>query len=126
MLLMLGSNFEAERQLEAALLLLRQRFELIQASGRHWTEAAGEAQAPAYLNQAVVIRSELDRHSLRQILRAIETQLGRQRPSPQPGLCAIDIDAVGRWNPAFEVWDSKSYTAQYAALPLQDLALDGL
>jgi 2-amino-4-hydroxy-6-hydroxymethyldihydropteridine diphosphokinase len=125
-LLMLGSNVNAEQQLDAALRLLAGQFDLIQRSARHWTAAAGNAEAPAYLNQAVVIRSELGRERLREALRALESGLGRQRPSPQPGLCAIDIDAVGRWSPEFEVWDTKSYTAQYAQRPLRDIASEGI
>ena len=125
-LLMLGSNVDAEQQLDAAMRLLDGQFGVIQRSGRHWTPAAGSTDAPAYLNQAVVIRSKLDRVRLRERLRAVESQLGRRRPSPEPGLCPIDIDAVGRWLPEFEVWDTKSYTAQYAQLPLRDIAPVGI
>lgn len=123
---MLGSNVDAEQQLDAATRLLDQQFGVIARSGRHWTAAAGSAEAPAYLNQALVIRTELDRDPLRELLRSVESQLGRRRPSPQPGLCPIDIDAVGRWLPTFEVWDTKSYTAQYAQRPLRDIAPEGI
>ncbi len=125
-LLMLGSNVNAERQLDAALRLLDDEFGVIARSGRHCTPAAGSAEAPAYLNQAAVIHSELDRERLRELLRAIESRLGRRRPNPEPGLCPIDIDAVGRWLPEFEVWDTKSFTAQYAQRPLRDIATEGI
>ena len=122
-LLMLGSNVDARPQLEAACAQLRLRFELIAASELHPSPAAGHAGAPAYLNQAVVIATDLGPDALKLALRAIETQLGRQRPNPEPQLCPIDIDALGRWEPDFVVWDARDYGAAYARGPLRDLGL---
>ena len=122
-LLMLGSNVDAARLREAACARLRLRFEVIAESGRHPSPAAGHAGAPAYLNQAVVIATDLGPDALKLALRAIETQLGRQRPNPEPQLCPIDIDALGRWEPDFVVWDARDYGAAYARGPLRDLGL---
>lgn len=122
-LLMLGSNVEAERQLAAACVLLGERFEVLAISGRHPSPAAGQAGAPAYLNQAAVIATDLDRDSLKTALRAIEAHLGRQRPNPEPWLCPIDIDALGRWEPQFVVWDARDYGAAHARAPLRDLGV---
>jgi 2-amino-4-hydroxy-6-hydroxymethyldihydropteridine diphosphokinase len=122
-LLMLGSNVEADRQLAAACALLGERFELIAVSSRHPSPAVGQTGAPAYLNQAAVIATELDRDALKTALRAIEAQLGRQRPNPEPQLCPIDIDALGRWEPEFVVWDARDYGAAHARAPLRDLGL---
>ena len=102
------------------------QFGVIQRSGRHWTPAAGSTDAPAYLNQAVVIRSKLDRVPARTAAGGRIPAGTPPRPSPEPGLSPIDIDAVGRWLPEFEVWDTKSYTAQYAQLPLRDIAPEGI
>ena len=122
-LLMLGSNVDARLQLEAACARLRLQFEVIAESERHPSPAAGHAGAPAYLNQAVVIATDLDQDALKLALRAIETQLGRQRPNPEPQLCPIDIDALGRWEPDFVVWDARDYGAAYARGPLRDLGI---
>lgn len=122
-LLMLGSNVDAQRQLEAARALLRQRFELIAVSDAHPSPALGHPQAPGYLNQAALIATNLGQDALKKALRAIEAQLGRQRPNPQPRLCPIDIDALGRWEPDFVVWDARDYGAAYARGPLRDLGL---
>ncbi len=122
-LLMLGSNVDAQRQLQAACARLRERFAVLAVSGCHPSPAAGHAGAPAYINQAVVIASELDRDALKSALRAIEAALGRQRPNPEPGLCPIDIDALGRWEPEFVVWDARDYGAAYARGPLRDLGI---
>lgn len=122
-LLLLGSNVDAEAQLQAAVLALRQQFSVEAVSDRHWSVAIGRHEAPAYLNQAVLIRTDLDRDQLKHDLRRIEADLGRQRPSPNPGLCPVDIDAVGRWEPGFQLWDAKSYEAEYAQAPLQNLGI---
>ncbi|HWS28276.1 MAG TPA: 2-amino-4-hydroxy-6-hydroxymethyldihydropteridine diphosphokinase [Xanthomonadales bacterium] len=122
-LLMLGSNVDAARQLQAACGRLRERFELLAMSGPHPSPAAGHAGAPAYLNQAVVIATDLGPDALKLALRAIETQLGRRRPNPEPHLCPIDIDALGRWEPDFVVWDARDYGAAHARGPLRDLGL---
>lgn len=120
---MLGSNVDAQRHLDAAIALLRTRFDVLAVSGRHQSPALGQANAPAYLNQAAVISSELDRDQLKAALREIEAGLGRQRPNPEPRLCPIDIDAIGRWEPAFVVWDARDFAAAYARGPLRDLGL---
>jgi 2-amino-4-hydroxy-6-hydroxymethyldihydropteridine diphosphokinase len=124
-LLMLGSNEAAEQRLDAALACLQRQFPVLARSQRHRSAAVDSADAPAYLNQALIIGTALDRDDLRVVLRAIEAQLGRRRPATDSRLCPIDIDALGRWFPAFEVWDTKSYLAEYARAPLQDLAFSG-
>jgi 2-amino-4-hydroxy-6-hydroxymethyldihydropteridine diphosphokinase len=122
-LLMLGSNVDAERQLAAACAQLGERFEVVAVSGHHPSPAVGQAGAPGYLNQAAVIAADLDRDALKAELRAIETALGRQRPNPEPRLCPIDIDALGCWEPDFVVWDARDYGAAYARGPLRDLGI---
>ena len=89
-------------------------------------ERAGEEHlgidgAPPYLNQAVLIEFDGSRDRLKPRLRAIEARLGRVRPSPDPRLCPIDIDAIGRCDAEAEVWDEKAYAANYARLPLAEL-----
>lgn len=120
---MLGSNVDAQRQLDAALALLHERYAVLAVSGRHLSPALGLAGGAPYLNQAAVIASELDRDQLKAALRDIEAQLGRQRPNPEPRLCPIDIDAIGRWEPEWVVWDARDYAAAYARGPLRDLGL---
>jgi hypothetical protein len=45
------------------------------------------------------------------------------RPNPEPQLCPIDIDALGRWEPEFVVWNARDYGAAYARAPLLDLGI---
>lgn len=120
--LLLGSNVAAEEHLDAAICELRRDFMLIACSGRHPSAASGVGAAPPYLNQAAIIEFDGERQQLKALLRAIESRLGRVRPSPDPRLCPIDIDAIGRCGAQLEVWDEKAFNAGYARLPLAELA----
>lgn len=115
--LVLGSNEDAGAQLERAVTALVARFgDLLAQSPRLESPASGLAEAPPYLNQAVVIRSALDRVALKQELRAIEARLGRVRPAARAGFCPIDIDLLGRWHGSgepVEVWDARAAAAPY-------------
>lgn len=119
--LLLGSNVDADARMDAALAELRRAFALIARSSRHPSAASGIDGAPPYLNQAVVIECDGDRTQLKADLRAIESRLGRVRPGADPRLCPIDIDAIGCCDGEFEVWDEKAYRADYARLPLAEL-----
>lgn len=119
--LLLGSNTGAAEHLDAAICELRRDFTLIACSGRHRSDASGIDGAPPYLNQAAIIAFIGERQQLKAQLRAIESRLGRVRPSPDPRLCPIDIDAIGRCGAAFEVWDEKAFHAAYARQPLAEL-----
>lgn len=120
--LLLGSNVHADAQLDRALAALAAAFELDGVSARH-RSAATVAGAPAYENQAVALRCALGRDVLKVRLREVEASLGRVRPAPDEGLCPIDIDAIGRWSPAWETWDTKGYLAPFARAPLADLGV---
>lgn len=121
-LLLLGSNVDAERQLEGALRLLAEQFPVLATSPIHPSPALGAVRAPAYLNQAVCIASKLTREELKASLRQIEARLGRQRPAPDPSRCPIDIDALFAWNAdGLTLWDRKALHAPYAQAPLREL-----
>lgn len=119
--LLIGSNVDAEARMDAALAELRRGFVVIACSARHPSAASGVDGAPPYLNQAAVIEYDGDRARLKAELRAIEARLGRVRPSADPRLCPIDIDAIGRCDAEAEVWDEKAFAASYARLPLAEL-----
>jgi 2-amino-4-hydroxy-6-hydroxymethyldihydropteridine diphosphokinase len=98
-LLLLGSNNNPERKLDLALAGLRRRFTDLTVSVRERSRAREGGETPDYVNQAVLIRSELDPAALKQALREVERVLGRQRPSPNPSLCPIDIDLIAQIEP---------------------------
>jgi 2-amino-4-hydroxy-6-hydroxymethyldihydropteridine diphosphokinase len=127
--LVLGSNEDAAAQLERARAALSVRFgDLLAQSPVLASPASDEPMAPPYLNQAVVVRVEGDDClALKRELRAIEARLGRVRPAPRPGLCAIDIDVLGRWRGLgedIEIWDHRAAAAPYVARLLAALASD--
>lgn len=119
-LLLLGSNVEAEGQLERALRELARQFPLVWTSARCWSEAVPQG-APPYLNQAAIIECELPREALKPRLREIEAALGRIRPAPEPSLCPIDIDALARIEREWTIWDEKAWLAPYTAAVLSAL-----
>ncbi len=125
LVLVLGSNEDAAAQLEGARAAQAARYGALGAASPCLSSPASDAaDAPAYLNQAVVIRSALDRHVLKQQLREIETELGRVRPAPRPGHCAIDIDLLGcrcGVGEAMEIWDARAAAAPYARAVLAAL-----
>lgn len=113
-LLVLGSNVDADHQLDRALAGLSELAPLLRVSARLPSPAADTESAPAYLNQAVLLRTALSFTELKGHLRALETALGRVRPAPRPGWCAIDIDLVASLDPEPTIWDTKSWSASYA------------
>lgn len=121
-ILLLGSNVDADAQLDRALVALAAEFPILARSSRRRSVATTPG-APAYANQAALLRCALDRSELKARLRAIEAALGRQRPAPDPRLCPIDIDAVGRLRPHFELWDAKAHAAAYAWPALAELGV---
>jgi 2-amino-4-hydroxy-6-hydroxymethyldihydropteridine diphosphokinase len=125
-LLLLGSNVDADAKLNAALRALESEFAVVACSRRHPSPASGADDAPAYLNQAVLIQCSLDRQPLKLRLRAIEARLGRTRPAADPRLCPIDIDAVGRVDGRLAVWDSKAFGASYAQTPVAEVLANEL
>ncbi|MBV6412614.1 MAG: 2-amino-4-hydroxy-6-hydroxymethyldihydropteridine diphosphokinase [Xanthomonadales bacterium] len=122
--LLLGSNVDADAQLDRALALLAQEFGLLAVSAR-LRSAATCPGAPDYANQAALLRCALDHAALKPRLRRIESALGRQRPAADPRLCPIDIDAVGRYAPDFELWDTDAHAAAYAWPVLAELGVPG-
>ncbi len=121
MLLLIGSNVDAEMKMNAALQELRAAFGAIRCSARHQSAASGEATAAPYLNQAVLINSGLDRDALKLRLRAIESRLGRTRPAAIKGQCVIDIDALAAIDGGLVVWDEPAFSASYAQAPIAEL-----
>lgn len=98
-LLLMGSNSSPERKLDLAVAGLRRRFADLRLSSRERSRAREGGEVPDYLNQAVLLRSELGPAPLKQSLREVEKALGRQRPSRDPTRCPIDIDLIAQIEP---------------------------
>jgi 2-amino-4-hydroxy-6-hydroxymethyldihydropteridine diphosphokinase len=124
----LGSNIEAERNLQAAVRLLATRCRLMAASPVYETRPVGKTDQPNFLNAAVLVETELPAAELKdQVLRDIEQALGRMRSEDKNAPRTIDLDislfndeviAVG----ARRIPDPEILEFAHIARPLADLA----
>jgi len=93
-LLVLGSNVDAEEQLDAALVALDHVGNVIERSSRLAGADVGGGER-AYLNQLVELMADVDT-DLRPALKAIEHARGRCAERMARGLCDLDIDLLAR------------------------------
>jgi 2-amino-4-hydroxy-6-hydroxymethyldihydropteridine diphosphokinase len=93
--LLLGSNLGNRLQyLNLALAcIVAEAGQLVEQSGVYETQSWGKANAPDYLNQVVLIRTQLAAKPLLKILLNIEQELGRLREE-RWGSRTIDIDIL--------------------------------
>lgn len=89
----LGSNIEPERNLPRALALLQERSE-VEAVSSAWRSAAVGSPSPEFLNAAVRLRTPLKEAALKQLLRSIESDLGRVRGPDPNAPRPIDLDIL--------------------------------
>jgi len=120
-ILLLGSNADAQANLTAAVAAISLQFPVIAVSARHQSPPANLADAEPYWNQAVLVMSSLAREPMKLHLRAIEESLGRIRPALDARICPIDIDALAQVDGELAVWDRKTMDTDYAQAPLADL-----
>ena len=91
--LSLGSNINAEKNLEFALEELKKILSNIQSSSIHQTKAEG-FEGDDFLNSVVCGNSELDFENLNKKLKLIEDNAGRNRNAPKFSARTLDIDIV--------------------------------
>ena len=91
--LSLGSNINAEKNLEFALEELKKILSNIQSSSIHKTKAEG-FEGDDFLNSVVCGNSELDFKDLNKKLKLIEDNAGRNRDAPKFSARTLDIDIV--------------------------------
>ncbi len=127
----LGTNIAPERNLRAALALLRSGTTVLATSPVYRTPPQGDTQQPAFLNMAVkahTLRSPLEFKRL--VIDRIERKLKRRRdPHNVNAPRTIDLD-IALWNDEIIEYGSKPWRipdaeiCRYAhvAVPLADLA----
>jgi 2-amino-4-hydroxy-6-hydroxymethyldihydropteridine diphosphokinase len=130
--LLLGSNEGKPLQnLEKALLLLAARCgPIIKQSSVYQTEAWGIKDQPAFLNQAILIRTALTPLDLLSALKHIETETGRIETTKW-GPRVIDIDILFYDNEVIDLPQLKiphPYIQQrrFTLVPMQQIAPDFL
>ena len=92
-LLSLGSNLRPQHYLQAAVAVLRERFGTISVSPAYRTPAVG-FDGPDFLNNAVMLDTDLPLGELDDWLHAVEDAHGRDRSGPRFSDRTLDIDVV--------------------------------
>ena len=127
---LLGSNYQAEENLETALTVLRRQCRIKGVSPVYQSPPADGAVTNDYLNMAVVVETDLPPENFKiEVLQAIEILLGRKR-GPESRV-TIDLDIMF-WDEAVLDYGARPWhvphpdAAQYghAVRPLADLAPD--
>jgi 2-amino-4-hydroxy-6-hydroxymethyldihydropteridine diphosphokinase len=114
----LGSNIAPEANIPRSLSLLQQHVQL-QALSSFWESPPVGSSGPNFLNAVALIHTDLDEDELRdQILKKIETQLGRIRTQDPNAPRTIDLDIL-----IFDdqIKDDQIWERAYLALPLSEL-----
>jgi 2-amino-4-hydroxy-6-hydroxymethyldihydropteridine diphosphokinase len=123
----IGSNLgEPERQIEAALELLRAEdgIDVVAVSSLRETEPVGYQDQPNFLNGAAALETELSPRELLDRLLAIEQKLGRERGvGPRFGPRLIDLDLLLYGD---ETVDEPGLTVPHPRLAKRRFALEPL
>ncbi len=105
----MGSNIAPEASIKAAMRLLAEKTRLLDVSTFYRTPAEGRPEQPDYINGVVAIETSLPPETLKHnVLRPIESRLGRRRNGDKFAARTIDLDII--------LYDSA--TAQTACAPI--------
>ena len=117
----IGSNIEPRRNLPLAIRLLRQ-YGQVKGISNVWESHAFGSNGPDFLNACILFLTSLNAHDLKeQVIRPIETELGRVRSPDKYAPRTIDIDIVLFDDEPFgwEFWSNA-----FVVVPLADLLPD--
>ena len=129
----IGSNIEPEKNLQAAVDLLRARCDVLAVSSVYQSPPYGFADQPDFLDMAVKLTTTLSPEEFKTMLLEIERQLGRDRVSQvhKFGPRTVDLDILLWGDSAFSyggkpwrVPDSDIVKYAAVAIPLEELAPD--
>ncbi|RME97291.1 MAG: 2-amino-4-hydroxy-6-hydroxymethyldihydropteridine diphosphokinase [Chloroflexi bacterium] len=128
--LSLGSNIEPEINMAKAISLLARLTRLVAVSSVWETPAIGRPEQANYLNAAAIVQTPLDAGNLkRQILAAIERNLGRVRTKDKFAARPMDIDIIFFNTDVLDVGrrhipDREVLERAFVAVPLAEIAPD--
>jgi 2-amino-4-hydroxy-6-hydroxymethyldihydropteridine diphosphokinase len=106
----IGSNIDAEKNIQAMLDLLAQKVKILAVSTFRKTRPIGIQSQPEFTNGALKLETSLVQQELKAVLIHIENKLGRNRQGPKYGPRTIDLDII-LWNG--EVVDPDFYTREF-------------
>jgi 2-amino-4-hydroxy-6-hydroxymethyldihydropteridine diphosphokinase len=125
----MGSNIEPRANMDRAATLLLESFPMARFSRVFETEPVGAPEAPWFLNAAAAIATDLGPRELKyDVLRPLESRLGRERSSDRNAPRTIDLDiamygdrVISDSAARLEIPDPNILTTSHIALPLADL-----
>lgn len=112
----IGSNIDAERNIAKALMLLSEEVKIVKQASVLITAPIGITNQPEFSNSAVLIQTSLDKESLNLLLKIVENRCGRDRTRPKFGPREVDLDIL-IWNGQVvdSDYDSRDFLRQLAA-----------
>ena len=130
----MGSNIEPRFNIVRAAAILVELFPRARFSRVFETEPVGARKAPWFLNAAAAIATDLGPRELKyDVLRPLESRLGRERSSDRNAPRTIDLDiamygdqVISDSAARLEIPDPNIVTDSHIALPLADLEPDML
>jgi GTP cyclohydrolase I len=128
----IGSNIERERNLPEAIRMLRRTAHItVERVSRFYESPSigGPEDAPDFFNAAAYVCTELPPVELREALRAIEAELGRERSDDPNAPRRIDLDIAYYGDVELDIdgWvlpDPMVGTAAHIAIPTAEIAPD--
>jgi len=123
-----GSNLEPERNIAGALARLQRSVVVTGVSTFYWTAPLGRPEQPRFLNGVWRIRTGLPPRTLKfDVLRVIETDLGRIRGPDKYAARTIDLDVllygdIVLTEPDLRIPDPDLQTRPFLAIPLLELS----
>jgi 2-amino-4-hydroxy-6-hydroxymethyldihydropteridine diphosphokinase len=121
----IGSNIDPERNVLAALRLLRRRVQIIAVSTFYRTPAEGRPADPDFINGVALIETDLPPRALKLgVLREIEEALGRERTADGFAPRTMDLDLLvydDLEDDALRLPDPDILRRPFLALPLLEL-----
>lgn len=105
-----GSNIDPWTNIESARQAIKADFQFIKESKFVETKPIGNPKQPDFVNGVILIATELPQTEVREKLRIIEDQLGRDRSIRNDGPRTIDLDIV-IWNN--EIVDPDVYEREF-------------
>jgi len=117
----IGSNIDAENNIQKSLAFLEQDVEIIAISSWVKTAPIGITNQNDFINGAVRIRTTLSQDNLINYLKKLENKLGRDRSLPKFGPRTIDLDIV-IWNNI--IIDKDYYTRNFIKNAVDELWQD--
>lgn len=106
----IGSNIDAEKNVSAAKRMLGEKLNVLGESEFVRTRPVGPREQQDFLNGSLLIKTRLGRKQLKTLLKGVETALGRNVREDRYGPRKIDLDILV-WNG--EVVDPDVYEREF-------------